>query len=61
MEKTIESHLIEKRVFRPARRFAKNARIGRLEEYRRMYRESIEAPEKFWARRLAPLLEGSEP
>src|SRR3954470_2334494 len=50
MEKNIESHLIEKRVFKPSRPFAREARIGSLEQYRRMYRESIKAPEKFWAR-----------
>ncbi len=50
MEKNIESHLKETRVFKPARAFAKNARIKSLEQYRRMYRESIRQPEKFWAR-----------
>ena len=46
MEKNIESHLIEKRVFKPARDFAKKARIGSLEHYRRMHRESIKSPGK---------------
>ncbi|MGI8820194.1 MAG: acetate--CoA ligase [Chthoniobacterales bacterium] len=46
----IESHLIEKRVFKPARTFAKKARIGSFEDYQRKYRESIKAPDKFWAR-----------
>nr|MBA3834107.1 acetyl-CoA synthetase [Chthoniobacterales bacterium] len=41
MEKDIESHLKETRVFKPSRAFAKNARIGSLDQYRRMYRESI--------------------
>jgi acetyl-CoA synthetase len=50
MEKNIESHLKEKRVFKPSRDFAKNARIRTLDHYRRMYRESIRQPEKFWAR-----------
>ncbi|MDQ3199835.1 MAG: acetyl-coenzyme A synthetase, partial [Verrucomicrobiota bacterium] len=50
MEKNIESHLKETRVFKPARGFAENARIGSLEEYRRLYRESIRQPEKFWTR-----------
>ena len=50
MEKNIESHLKETRVFKPARSFAGKARIGTLEQYRRMYRESIRQPEKFWAR-----------
>ncbi len=50
MENNIESHLKETRVFKPAHSFAKNARIGSLEEYRRLYRESIAKPDKFWAR-----------
>ena len=41
MEENIESHLKETRVFKPARAFAKSARIGSLEQYRRMHRESI--------------------
>ncbi|MEY2503794.1 MAG: acetyl-CoA synthetase [Verrucomicrobiota bacterium] len=54
-ENNIESHLIEKRVFKPARGFAKAARIKSLEQYRRMYRESIRNPEKFWAREAGEL------
>jgi acetyl-CoA synthetase len=50
MPDNIESHLIEKRIFKPARAFAKRARIKSLDQYRRMYRESIKRPEKFWAR-----------
>ena len=41
MEKNIESHSIEKRVFKPSRDFAKKARISSLDQYRRMHRESI--------------------
>src|SRR5438094_10117245 len=50
MHDNIESHLIEKRVFKPSKDFAKKARIKSLDQYRRMYRESIEQPAKFWAR-----------
>ncbi|HEV2839774.1 MAG TPA: acetate--CoA ligase [Chthoniobacterales bacterium] len=56
MAENIESHLIEKRVFKPAKAFAKTARIGSLQQYRRMYRESIERPEKFWAREASELV-----
>ena len=49
-EKNIESHLKEKRVFKPSKEFAKNARIKSLDQYRRMHRESIRQPDKFWAR-----------
>ncbi|MGH7938891.1 MAG: acetate--CoA ligase, partial [Chthoniobacterales bacterium] len=50
MEKNIESHLKETRVFQPPRDFSGKARIGSLGKYRRLYRESINRPEKFWAR-----------
>jgi acetyl-CoA synthetase len=50
METNIESHLIEKRVFKPAKDFAKKARIKSLAQYRKMYRESIRRPDIFWAR-----------
>src|SRR3954466_5116872 len=50
MTENIESHLIEKRVFKPSKEFAKAARVKSLEQYRRMYRESIKSPAKFWAR-----------
>ncbi|HEX8281017.1 MAG TPA: acetyl-coenzyme A synthetase N-terminal domain-containing protein, partial [Chthoniobacterales bacterium] len=56
MDKNIESHLIEKRVFKPAKKFAKRARIGSLEEYERLYRKSIKNPEKFWAREAKELV-----
>src|SRR5436190_1886223 len=50
METNIESHLIEKRVFKPAKDFAKKARIKSLARYRKMYGESIRRPDTFWAR-----------
>src|SRR5256885_4732147 len=48
--RNIESHLKEKRVFKPAKDFAQKARIKNLAQYRRMYRESIRQPDKFWSR-----------
>src|SRR5438105_1773175 len=48
--RNIESHLKEKRVFKPAKEFARKARIKNLAQYRRMYRESIRQPDKFWSR-----------
>ena len=56
MEKNIESHLIEKRIFRPSREFGKNARIKSLAQYRKMYRESIRSPDRFWAREAKELI-----
>src|SRR5213596_998796 len=56
MENNIESHLVEKRVFKPSKDFAKKARIKSLGQYQRMYRASIEQPNKFWAREANELL-----
>jgi acetyl-CoA synthetase len=51
----IESHLKEKRVFKPPKEVAKKARISSIEQYRRMYRESMNQPEKFWTREAGEL------
>jgi acetyl-CoA synthetase len=56
MHNDIESHLIEKRVLKPAKDFATTARIKSLEQYRRMYRESIRQPAKFWGREASELV-----
>src|SRR5436309_9689446 len=56
MHDNIESHLVEKRVFKPTRDFSKKARIKSLGQYRRMYRESIQQPAKFWAREASELV-----
>ncbi|MDP9185953.1 MAG: acetate--CoA ligase, partial [Verrucomicrobiota bacterium] len=48
--RNIESHLKEKRVFKPGKEFASKARIKNLAQYQRMYRESIRQPDKFWSR-----------
>src|SRR5947207_14539479 len=50
MHDNIESHLKEKRVFKPAKNFAQKARIKNLAQYQRMYREAIKRPDKFWSR-----------
>ncbi len=55
MSKNIESHLTEKRVFKPSKDFAKKARVGSMAEYKRMWKESVEKPEKFFAREAAEL------
>jgi acetyl-CoA synthetase len=52
----IESHLVENRIFKPSREFAKRARIGSMAEYRRLYAESIKRPDKFWAREASELV-----
>jgi acetyl-CoA synthetase len=37
-------------VFRPSRAFASKAHVKSLDEYRELYRQSIEEPEAFWGR-----------
>ncbi len=44
------SILQEDRVFPPAKEFSSQAHIKSLAHYRRLYRESIEAPTRFWAK-----------
>ncbi len=56
MHDNIESHLIEERVFPPPKEFAKRARVKSLDQYRRMYRESIKRPATFWAREARELV-----
>jgi acetyl-CoA synthetase len=51
----IESHLIEKRVFKPTKQFAKKARIGSMSQYKKLWEESIKRPDKFWAREASEL------
>src|SRR4051794_1829128 len=46
----IESHLVENRVFKPAKEFARKARIGSMAEYKALWEESSQKPDKFWAR-----------
>jgi acetyl-CoA synthetase len=45
----IESVLKERRVFAPASAFAAAAHVKSLEEYERIYRQSVDEPEAFWA------------
>ncbi len=56
MHDNIESHLVEKRVFKSPRDFSRRARIKSLGQYRRMYRESMRQPAKFWAREASELV-----
>ena len=47
---SIESVSREHRVFPPAKAFAKSARITSLATYRKLYKESISSPDKFWGK-----------
>ena len=46
----ITSVMQEHRVFAPSKEFSRGAHIKSLAEYRKLYRESIQSPEKFWGR-----------
>src|SRR3954468_20660378 len=46
----ITSVLQEKRVFKPRKDFSDKANIKSLAQYQKMYKESVSAPEKFWAK-----------
>jgi acetyl-CoA synthetase len=46
--KTITSMMEEKRVFNPPAELSKKAYIQSLDEYKKIYKKSIENPEKFW-------------
>lgn len=43
------SMMDEKRVFNPSKELSEKAYIKSMEEYKQIYKESIEDPEKFWA------------
>src|SRR5437879_11792408 len=46
----IDSTLDEQRSFDPPAEFSRKAQIKSLAEYEALYKESVEQPEKFWAR-----------
>ena len=46
----IESVSQEARVFPPPKEFSRRAHLKSLAQYRKLYRESIQSPEKFWSR-----------
>ncbi|MFO7448360.1 MAG: acetate--CoA ligase [Ignavibacteriaceae bacterium] len=45
---SIESVLIEKRLFKPDKEFSNKAFIKSFEQYKKIYKESINNPEKYW-------------
>ena len=52
---TIASVMTEERMFPPPAEFSARARIGSLEEYRRLYDAAKQDPEGFWGERAAAL------
>jgi len=57
----ITSVLHETRVFKPAKEFSSKAHISSMAQYRRMYAESITAPERFWDKQAKQELVWSKP
>jgi acetyl-CoA synthetase len=55
MSNNIESHLVEKRVFKPSKDFVRKARVQSLAQYREMWEESVKRPDRFWAREASEL------
>ena len=54
-DKIIESVVVEADRYSPPKDFKKKAHIKSLAQYRRLYKESIEDPEAFWAERAKQL------
>ena len=57
MSNTIESHLVETRVFKPSDTFVQHASIPSLDQYRELYQQSIQDPETFWGKQATELLQ----
>ncbi len=49
MSNNIESHLVEKRVFKAPKDFAKKARVRSFSDFQKLHAASLRSPEKFWA------------
>jgi len=49
-KKEIDSTMREKRIFYPPKELAEKAYIKSMEEYEKLYKESVEDPEGFWGR-----------
>ena len=56
MNTNIESHLVENRVFKPAKSFSRKAHVSSFQQYQELYRKSIKNPEKFFGQQAAELL-----
>jgi len=56
MSNTIESHLVETRVFKPSDGFVQHALIPSLEQYKELHQQSIQDPHGFWSKQATELL-----
>jgi acetyl-CoA synthetase len=55
-EERIESVMHETRLFQPPAEHREQAHVRSMEQYRELYRQSMDAPEGFWARRTRELV-----
>ena len=55
-DQTITSVSRESRIFKPSAEFKTQANLGSYATYRRLYTESVNAPDKFWAKRAKEFL-----
>ena len=55
MSTSIETTLVEKRVFKPSKDFAKKTLVPSFAEFKKLHAASIKSPEKFWAREASEL------
>src|SRR5690606_12841548 len=61
MADNIQSVLQEKRTFEPSQAFKSKAHISDLAEYQRLYRQSLDEPDKFWGDAAREFLHWFEP
>ena len=55
MSTDFKSILVENRVFPPSADFQSKARISSMDEYKKLWQESIDQPEVFWSREASEL------
>ncbi|WP_038160785.1 acetate--CoA ligase [Verrucomicrobium sp. BvORR106] len=55
MSTDFKSVLVENRVFEPSDEFKSKARISSMEEYQKLWKESVDQPDVFWAREASEL------
>ncbi len=60
-DQTITSVSRESRIFKPSAEFKNQANLGSFESYRRLYSESVNAPDKFWDKQAKKFLSWRKP
>ncbi len=60
-DQTITSVSRESRIFKPSAEFKNQANLGSFANYRRLYAESVNAPDKFWERQAKKFISWRKP